>query len=84
MSALAIYESEHQKDPKDETPLNEQPELYADLADCYAAAGDASAAAQAARTVLERYREIEAARPLVEEEQKQRSSTIEKLAILSK
>jgi len=84
LSALSAYESEHKRNPKDETLLNEQPELYADLADCYAAAGDASAAAQADRTVLELYREIEAARPLVDEEQKGRSSTLEKLAALSK
>ena len=41
-------------------------------------------AAEADRAALERYREIEAARPLVEEEQKQRSATIEKLAMLFK
>ena len=83
-SAIAVYESEHKHDPKDETLLNEQPELYADLADCYAAAGDLNAAAQADRTALDRYREIEAGRPLVEDEQKERSSTLQKLAALSK
>ena len=79
-SAVSVYESERKRDPKDETMLNQQPGLYAKLAECYAAAGESSAAAQAARTALERYREIEAARPLVEEEQRERSSTLEKLA----
>jgi len=84
LSALAVYESEHKRDPKDETLLNELPELYADLADCYAAAGDLSSAVQAARTALARYGEIEAARPLVEEEQKEKGSTLERLAQWSK
>jgi len=79
-SAIAVFEAEHQRDPKDETLLNEQPELYTKLADCYAAAGESSAAAQAARAALERYRETEASRPLVEEEQRERLSAFEKLA----
>src|SRR5579884_3948932 len=34
-SALAIFDSQRKRDPKNETLLNEQPELYAKLADCY-------------------------------------------------
>ncbi len=83
-SAAAIYEQEHKRDPKDATFLNEQPEVYARLADCYAAAGESSAAAQSARTALERYQEIESERPLVDEEQTERSSTLLKLARWSK
>jgi len=82
-SAIGIFESEHQRDPKDESVLNEQPALYARLADCYSAAGDSPGAARAARAALDRYREIEARRPLVDEEQIQRSGIIRKIASLS-
>jgi tetratricopeptide (TPR) repeat protein len=79
-SAIKGYEGQRQRDPKDETLLGEQPALYTSLAECYAALGESNEAAQAARNSLERYREIESARPLVEEEQKARTSTVEKLA----
>ena len=83
-SAVAVFEDERKRDPKNETLLDEQPPLYSKLAECYAAAGDSTAATEAARTALERYREIEAARPLVEEEKTERSSTLDKLAQWSK
>src|SRR5262249_10281539 len=79
-SAVAIYEDVRKRDPKDETLLNEQPALYATLADCYEAAGEASAAIRAARTALQRYQEIEAARALVLDEQTERSRILAKLA----
>ena len=83
-SAIAVFEEERKREPKNETLLNDEPELYAKLADCYAATGESSSAAQAARTALERYGEIEAARPLVEQEQAGRSGIREKLARWSK
>lgn len=40
----------------------------------------AAIAATAARTALDRYGEIEAARPLIEEEKKERTEALQKLA----
>jgi serine/threonine protein kinase/tetratricopeptide (TPR) repeat protein len=79
ISSIAIYEAEYKSNPNDASMLNGQPALYAVLADCYAAAREWSAAAQAARTALERYREIEAKRPLAEQEQAERAGTLQKL-----
>jgi tetratricopeptide (TPR) repeat protein len=82
--ALAGYEEVRRSEPTNESVLLDLPEWYSKLADCYAAAGQPASAAQAARTALDRYQEIEATRPLVEDELTVRSSILAKLANWSK
>jgi tetratricopeptide (TPR) repeat protein len=79
-AVIAIFEGQRSKDPKNEALLSEQPALYAQLADCYASAGQTDNAARAMRTALDRAGEIAAKRPLVAEEERDRQTNLAKLS----
>ena len=79
-AVISIYESQRLRDPKNESLLSDQPDLYAKLADGYAAVGDRANAVRAMNTAIERTRELEARRPLVHDEEQGRQSNLAKLS----
>jgi tetratricopeptide (TPR) repeat protein len=78
--AIGHFEELRKTDPKDETMLIDQPELYARMADCYAGLGQTGDAAQAVQSALERLRQLGEIRALTRDEEDRRSKSLAKLA----
>lgn len=81
-STITTYAGQARRDPGNQVYVNEQPSLYAMLADCLAASGQRAAAVTAMQDAIGGFRDIEARCPLVPEEEKVRRGHLAKLAAL--
>lgn len=79
-TTISIHEAQARRDPASEQYLNSQPDLYATLADCFAAAGQRTSAITAVQTAINRFGQIEAGCPLVPEEEETRRSYAARLS----
>jgi tetratricopeptide (TPR) repeat protein/tRNA A-37 threonylcarbamoyl transferase component Bud32 len=79
-SAISIDETQARRDPGNQLFINEQPNLYATLADCLEAEGQRAQAVAAMQNAIARFHDIEAKRPLIPEESEKRSGHLAKLA----
>ncbi len=79
-AAIAIIAGQRQRDPKSDTLLNAQPELYFRLADCRAAVQQWDAAISTMQTALDRWQEIAGRRGLLADEEQRRKDAAAKLS----
>jgi pentatricopeptide repeat protein len=77
---ISIFESQRKRDPKNEIFLSSQPDVYTQLADCYANLGRWDEAVRAMRSALDRLGELQALRPLAKDEEQQKMDAAQKLS----
>jgi serine/threonine protein kinase len=77
---IAFAEAQLKLDPANLRFLEEEPDLYAGLANCYAAQGQQALATSTMQSALDRYRTLESRRTLSDEEETRKSGVLSTLA----
>jgi eukaryotic-like serine/threonine-protein kinase len=77
---ISIFESQRKRDPKNEIFLSSQPDVYTQLAECYANLGRWDEAVRAMRSALDRLGELQTLRPLANDEEQLKTAAAQNLA----
>jgi tetratricopeptide (TPR) repeat protein len=80
-AADLILDDLHHRDPRNQTYLSDQIQTRRELADCYAATELWTGAVRALEAALDRLTEVASLRPLLPEEEQQRTAAVAQVAI---